>query len=78
MYVEETEHKLQIKGHLGCFRVSLKETICTHLRSEMVCQGHLLLPSDTEFSGPLVIEASEKFLKLGKVVVASSLINAGE
>lgn len=78
MYVEGTEHELQIKGHLWCLRVSLKETICIPPRSEMVCQGHLLLPSDTEYRGPLVIEASEKFQKLGNALVARSLTNAGK
>ena len=56
----------------------MKETICIPPRSEMVCQGHLLLPSDTEYRGPLVIEASEKFQKLGKALVARSLTNAGK
>lgn len=76
MYVEVTEHELQIKGHLGCFRVSLKETVCIHPRNEMVWQGHLLLPSETEYRGSLVIEESEKFQKLGKALLARSLTNA--
>lgn len=37
MYVEGIEYELQIKGYLGCFRVSLKEIICIFFRSEMVC-----------------------------------------
>lgn len=56
----------------------MKETICIPPRSEIVCQGHLLLPSDTEYRGPLVIEASEKFQKLGNALVARSLTNAGK
>lgn len=44
----------------------------------MVCQVQLLLPSDTEYRGPLEIEASEKFHKSGKALEARSLTDAGE
>lgn len=45
MYIEESEHELQLKGHLGCFNVSLKETVCPPPSSEMICPDPWSLPS---------------------------------
>ena len=78
LYVGGMEHELQLQGHLGCFNVSLKETITIPPMSEMICPGRLLLPSDKIISEALMVEANERFQKSGKALVARSLINAKE
>ncbi|XP_061190281.1 uncharacterized protein LOC133198159 [Saccostrea echinata] len=78
MYVGGTEHELQLECHLGCFRVSLKETISIPPRSEKIRPGQLLAPSDMNCQGPLEMEAYEKFQKSGKALLARSLIDPGD
>lgn len=45
-YIRESENELQLKGHLGCFNVSLRETECLPPRSETICPDPLSLPSN--------------------------------
>jgi hypothetical protein len=63
MYVEGTVPELQLEGHLGFFRVSLKETISIPPQSEIICPGQLLAPADVIFQGSLVIEGVKSFRK---------------
>ena len=78
LYVGGIEQELQLQGHLGCFNISLKETITIPPMSEMICSGRLLLPSDRSVTGSLMVEANEKFQKSGKALVARTLITARE
>jgi hypothetical protein len=71
------EHKLELQGNLGCFRVSLCETISVPPRSEMVCSGQVLdLPKLPQI--PLLIEPCAKFQDSGRDLVARSLVNSSE
>lgn len=81
MYVEGTEHELQLKGHLGCFNVSLKETVCPPPSSEMICSDSWSLPSTEQKRDYLVMCPPEDLQKrrfacsqCDKAFVKSSLL----
>lgn len=55
--VGESEHELQLNGHLGC--VSLKETVCLPPISEMICSDPLSLPSNKQKRKHIIMRPSE-------------------
>lgn len=55
--VGESEHELQLNGHLGC--VSLKETACLPPISEMICSDPLSLPSNKQKRKHIIMRPSE-------------------
>lgn len=66
-----------MQGNIGCFRVSLCETISIPPKSEMVCPGQVLdLPKFPQI--PLLIEPCAKFQDSGRALVARSVVNSSE
>lgn len=63
MYIGESEHELQMKGHLGCFNVSLKETVYQPPRSEMVCPDSLSLFSIKQRREQIIVGPPEDLKK---------------
>lgn len=62
MCIGESEHELQLNGHLGC--VSLKETVCLPPSSEMICSDPLSLPSNEQKRKHIIMCAPEGAKKL--------------
>lgn len=71
------EHGLDLQGNIGCFRVSLCETISIPPRSEIISPGQMLnIPESSPT--PLLIEPCAKFQDSGKALLARSLVNSSE
>lgn len=65
MYVRGIEHELEMQRNIGCFRVSLCETISIPPKSEMVCPGQVLdIPKFPQI--PLLIEPCVKIQDSGR------------
>lgn len=67
MYVHGVEHKLDLQRSIGCFRVSLCETISIPPISEIICPCQMLdIPKNSQT--PLLIEPCAKFQDSGKAL----------
>ena len=78
IFIQVEEHKLQLRGYIGCFGVSLSEAISILPKNEVVCPGKLIKPAGTSVTVPLLIDPSHGFQCSGRTLVARSLIAPGE
>jgi len=70
---------LMWEGTLGCYRVSMMDTVSIPPQSELICEGRIRVAKDQQLPKDLYIaEASEKFSKSGKGFVARTVVNASD
>ena len=79
MQIDSEEVKLLTEGAVGCYRVSLADTLNIPPRSEMVVNGAVHLPKGLhEPKGSCIIEGDETFLTTGGGLVGKSLVSQGQ
>lgn len=86
--VDVTKHILKIrdnsismirKGHIGCFRVSMADTIHIPPRSEIVTNCNVCIPDKERLpEGASIIEADDEFLKSEKGLIGKILVSNTE
>lgn len=86
--VDVTKHILKIrdnsismirKGHIGCFRVSMADTIHIPPRSEIVTNYNVCIPDKERLpEGASIIEGDDEFLKSEKGLIGKILVSNNE
>lgn len=86
--VDVTKHILKIrdnsismirKGHIGCFRVSMADTIHIPPRSEIVTNCNVCIPDKERLpEGASIIEGDDEFLKSEKGLIGKILVSNNE
>ncbi|PJE78407.1 hypothetical protein CI610_02660 [invertebrate metagenome] len=79
MRIGQKDSTLTWQGTLGCYRVSMKETLSIAPRSEVICEGIVQVPDSEQLpDDTFIMESSERFMKKGQALVARTIVNAGE